>query len=397
MGQTPYYGLSHEHPMDHLERFLDLVSAIKANGVLEGYLFCKLFKYSLAGEALHWLKQLQPGSLTSWADIKNAFLCHFFDEARVEDLGSKIPTFTHEPTESFKSSWIRFKLYPRDYPHHGFNEVQLLSTFLRGIQLAYQMALDSASDGNFKTRNPEEAVRLIENLASSNYTKKTDFERKKLAPALGKEQLEDVKAKLDSVHKLLKKQVSFPEDVEAVDVDSDMDEEEDVNFINGSGFHNQRSGNQSGYRNSYNNSQKSAYNQNSQYQKPFSSNYNSSNKAYGSSFYQNPPPQTRESKIASMLNQVLEGQQKLMVNFNGKIDDIYTELNSKFESLNTHVRKLETQVVQTGDTIKRYEAFMKGKGDDSLKHHVNAIMDDDSCKWLRRRSFKREIYRSKVP
>ena len=43
---------------------------------------------------------------------------------------------------------------------------------------------------------------------------------------------------------------------------------------------------------------------------------------------------------------------------------VYTELNSKFESLNTHVRKLETQVVQTGDTIKSQEALMKGKGDD---------------------------------
>ncbi|KAF2532733.1 hypothetical protein F2Q70_00030819 [Brassica cretica] len=56
---------------------------------------------------------------------------------------------------------------------------------------------------------------------------------------------------------------------------------------------------------------------------------------------------------------------------------IYSDLNSKFESLNTHVRKLETQVVLTANTIKRQEVVMKGKGDDSLKHHVNAIMDDD--------------------
>jgi len=48
-----------------------------------------------------------------------------------------------------------------------------------------------------------------------------------------------------------------------------------------------------------------------------------------------------------MFDQVLEGPQKLMVNFNGKIDVVYTEQNSKFEFLNTHVRKLETQVVQT--------------------------------------------------
>ena len=98
VGQTPYYGLSHEHPMDHLERFEDLISAIKVNRVPEDYLLCKLFKYSLAGEALHWLKQLPPGALTSWADIKNAFLRNFFDEAHAEDLRSKISTFGHEPT-----------------------------------------------------------------------------------------------------------------------------------------------------------------------------------------------------------------------------------------------------------------------------------------------------------
>ena len=52
--------------------------------------------------------------------------------------------------------------------------------------------------------------------------------------------MEDVKAKLESVHKLVKKQVFFTEDVEAVDVNSDMEEEEDVNFVSGLGFQNQR-------------------------------------------------------------------------------------------------------------------------------------------------------------
>jgi len=84
--------------------------------------------------------------------------------------------------------------------------------------LAYQMDLDTSSEGNFNTRNLEEVVRLIENLASNNSTKNTDFERRKTA-TLGKEELDDVKAKwddvkakLDSVHKLLKKQVSFAKD-----------------------------------------------------------------------------------------------------------------------------------------------------------------------------------------
>ena len=50
---------------------------------------------------------------------------------------------------------------------------------------------------------------------------------------IGKKELVDVKAKLYSVHKLLKKQVSFADDMEAVDVNSDRCFEEDVNFISG--------------------------------------------------------------------------------------------------------------------------------------------------------------------
>ena len=54
------------------------------------------------------------------------------------------------------------------------------------------------------------------------------------------------------------------------------------------------------------------------------------NMNYENSSYQNVPPHTRESKIEAMIDQVLEGQQKLMVNVNKKIDAIYTELNAKF-------------------------------------------------------------------
>ena len=56
VGQLPYHGLSHEHPTDHLQRFEDLIYAIKVKGVSEDYLLCKLFRYLLAGKALHWLK-----------------------------------------------------------------------------------------------------------------------------------------------------------------------------------------------------------------------------------------------------------------------------------------------------------------------------------------------------
>ncbi|KAF2554759.1 hypothetical protein F2Q68_00014632 [Brassica cretica] len=67
----------------------------------------------------------------------------------------------------------------------------------------------------------------------------------------------------------------------------------------------------------------------------------------------------------------------MTVDFNGKIDSVYTNLNTKFETLSTHVKKLEMQVVQTGDAVKRQEASTRGVGDDVMKHHVNAIIEDD--------------------
>ena len=67
----------------------------------------------------------------------------------------------------------------------------------------------------------------------------------------------------------------------------------------------------------------------------------------------------------------------MTVDFSGKIDSPYTNLNTKFETLSTHVKKLEMQVVQTGEAVKRQGALTRGVEDDVMKHHVNAIIGDD--------------------
>ncbi|CAG7896922.1 unnamed protein product, partial [Brassica rapa] len=81
--------------------------------------------------------------------------------------------------------------------------------------------------------------------------------------------------------------------------------------------------------------------------------------------------------IEAIIEQVLKGHQKLMVNINGNIDIVYTELNAKFEALNTHVKKLETHVVHIREAVKKQDTFIKSKGDEALKYHMNAIIEDD--------------------
>ena len=52
VGQHPYCGLPHENPMDHIETLEDLVSGIQEDEATRDYIICKLFKYSLSGNAI---------------------------------------------------------------------------------------------------------------------------------------------------------------------------------------------------------------------------------------------------------------------------------------------------------------------------------------------------------
>ena len=194
--------------------------------------------------------------------------------------------------------------------------------------------------------------------------------------------MDEVKAKLDSVPRLLKKQVCLVEEAEAVGSEGRV-EEADVNFISGTGF--QGLGNQGGNINSYGN--RGNFNQSSQHQKPYSNNM-----GYGSFYYQKPPPPTQESKIEEMLDRVLEGQQRMTMDFNGKIDSVYTNLNTKFETLRTHVKKLDMQVVQAGEAIKRQGALTRRVEDDVMKHHVNAIIGDDFWQVVKEEKLQEEDF-----
>ena len=122
--------------------------------------------------------------------------------------------FFQGTTEDFKASWVRFRAYQRDCPHHGFSKIQLLNIFFRGLDWTYQSTLDAANHGNFKTRSSEEATRLIENVATSTSAKKTDLERRKMAENLNGDRISKVKATSDSVHAFVigKEQVKFTDE-----------------------------------------------------------------------------------------------------------------------------------------------------------------------------------------
>ncbi|KAF2535739.1 hypothetical protein F2Q68_00020713 [Brassica cretica] len=55
------------------------------------------------------------------------------------------------------------------------------------------------------------------------------------------------------------------------------------------------------------------------------------------------------------------------------LDVIYKKLNGKFETLDAHVMMLDTQVSKNAEALRKQEALVKEKVEESERHHVDAI------------------------
>ncbi|KAF2549957.1 hypothetical protein F2Q68_00033885 [Brassica cretica] len=80
-------------------------------------------------------------------------------------------------------------------------------------------------------------------------------------------------------------------------------------------------------------------------------------------------PAAKESKLESMLQQLMLNQQKTgseintkVDNINVKVDTMFQDMNNKWESLSAHVKKLETQVAQTAEAVQRPTGVLPGRG-----------------------------------
>ncbi|KAF3563402.1 hypothetical protein DY000_02015890 [Brassica cretica] len=60
----PFQGLPYEDPRDLIKELEELASASEQNEVSVDHIICKIFPYSLSGDAFSWFSQLQPISLT---------------------------------------------------------------------------------------------------------------------------------------------------------------------------------------------------------------------------------------------------------------------------------------------------------------------------------------------
>ena len=195
-----FSGFPSEDPNQHLIDFLETCDLVKFKGVKSDAIRLRLFKYSLRDKARSWLQSLEAGSITTWDELKKAFLQRYFSMAKSAKLRNDISGFRQLHDEPLYEAWERYKDLLRRYPQHQLPKWMIVKTFYNGLHGNTQTMIDAAAGGSMNNKKPAEVYELIEAMASNNYERGGDHQRKN-AGVLDVDEMTSLKAKLAAMQK----------------------------------------------------------------------------------------------------------------------------------------------------------------------------------------------------
>ncbi|GJT26180.1 reverse transcriptase domain-containing protein [Tanacetum coccineum] len=119
----------------------------------------KLFSSSLSEEAKVWYNKLSPSVITTWEEMRQAFVTRFFPPAMFDRLVGEIQGFTQNPHESLVEAWLCMKDLLCNGYGHGLGRGTIIQIFHHGLDDATQAILDVR--GIFLYETPNEAYQLL--------------------------------------------------------------------------------------------------------------------------------------------------------------------------------------------------------------------------------------------
>ncbi|GJU73931.1 reverse transcriptase domain-containing protein [Tanacetum coccineum] len=99
-------GRSRADPHKHIAEFVEICGMFRYGNTNADAIKLKLFPSSLAGEAKIWFNELSPGVITTWEEMRQAFVSRFFPPAMFDRLMGEIQGFTQQHHESLVDAWL---------------------------------------------------------------------------------------------------------------------------------------------------------------------------------------------------------------------------------------------------------------------------------------------------
>ncbi|GJT65204.1 reverse transcriptase domain-containing protein [Tanacetum coccineum] len=187
--ENKFDGYLRADPHDHIRKFLAICNMFKYGETQSEAVKLLIFPFSLCDKAKTWFNELNEESITSWEQMRKAFINKFFPPFLFNRLLLEIINFSQLVCESLTDAWLRLRNMIRKCHGHGLTKGAIIQIFYHGLDESTQGILDITDGGIFLYKSPNQAFQLLEDKVLFNHDwpikSKTEHHQKSVAFADG--------------------------------------------------------------------------------------------------------------------------------------------------------------------------------------------------------------------
>ncbi|GJR58558.1 reverse transcriptase domain-containing protein [Tanacetum coccineum] len=160
--ENKFDGYLRANPHGHIREFLAICNMFKYGETQSEAVKLLIFPFSLCDKAKIWFNELNEESITSWEQMRRAFINRFFPHSLFNRLLLEIRNFSQNVCESLTEAWLRLNNMLRKCHEHGLTKGAIIQIFYHGLNEPTQGILDVTARGIFLYKSPNQAFQFLE-------------------------------------------------------------------------------------------------------------------------------------------------------------------------------------------------------------------------------------------
>ncbi|GKE27462.1 reverse transcriptase domain-containing protein [Tanacetum coccineum] len=160
--ESKFDGYLRADPHDHIREFLEICNMFRYSETQSKAVKLLIFPFSLCDEAKTWFNELNEEYITSWEQMRQAFIIIFFPPLLFNRLLLEIRSFSQLVCESLTDAWLRLKSMLRKCQGHDLTKGAIIQTFYHGLEEPTQRILDVTAGGIFLYKSPNQAFQFLD-------------------------------------------------------------------------------------------------------------------------------------------------------------------------------------------------------------------------------------------
>ncbi|GKF33237.1 reverse transcriptase domain-containing protein, partial [Tanacetum coccineum] len=150
--ENKFDGYLRADPNDHIYEFLAICNTFRYGETQSEAVKLLIFPFSLCDKAKTWFNELNEESITSWEQMRKAFINKFFPPLLFNRLLLEIRNFSQNICESLTEAWLRLKNMLRKCHGNGLTKGAIIQVFYHGLDESIQAILDKMSEESSSTK-----------------------------------------------------------------------------------------------------------------------------------------------------------------------------------------------------------------------------------------------------